>query len=566
MRCNKFVANIELINKTCELAGIERLTPDNIDTKDMAVWKSFTDSTLGIFQFESDSASAYLKQLFSDNTLKNIRENVGDIDYIDILSMANGAIRPSGDSYRHQLADGLPKDNGHDALNELFKETLGFCIFQEQIMTFLTSFANHSGAESDSVRRGLAKKEGTEQFLPKIESGFISYMVDNYGETEDHARELLQSLLKVISDASDYGFSVNHSSPYSYTGYAGAWLRYHYPLEFLTTILNVMKDEKASKIMAFANKKKFEVKPIMFGHSRADYAFNKEEGAVYKGIQSIKYLNYRVSEELYTLAQENEYDKNDWVGLVKDILDKTSAQSNQMEILITLDFFKEFGEKEVLLEIYKTMSDNKKPNFDLYPEFAPKEVDIVTEKTHKRTGVVTRKIETKTIKKPLKYSATLKEKTIIERLKNLREYEIAVRLNPPPKMSLYEQITFEREKLGYAVTTMDVSPQVSVVLELNNLQYTPKVTLYQVSTGREYVVKVKKTKFWSYDQQLLYKGDIVKVLDVTQEDGWKKEENPETGKQRWVRNPNVKELHLQKVQLLRKSKERESEQVVEESA
>src|SRR5690606_37512723 len=93
------LANIELINEVCKMAGIERLTPDNVDTNDMNVWKSLRESTLGVFQFESDTAFAYLKQLFSDETLENIRKNVGEVDYIDLLSMANGAIRPSGDSY-----------------------------------------------------------------------------------------------------------------------------------------------------------------------------------------------------------------------------------------------------------------------------------------------------------------------------------------------------------------------------------------------------------------------------------------------------------------------------------
>lgn len=45
--------NIELINETCKLAGIDRLTPDNVDIKDMNVWKSLRESTLGVFQFES---------------------------------------------------------------------------------------------------------------------------------------------------------------------------------------------------------------------------------------------------------------------------------------------------------------------------------------------------------------------------------------------------------------------------------------------------------------------------------------------------------------------------------
>src|SRR5690606_9150689 len=140
------------------------------------------------FQFESDTAYSYVKQLFSDETLENIHKNLGDnVSYIDLLSMANGAIRPSGASYRNELARGLVKDNGHPALNDALKDTLGYLIFQEQIMRFLTDFANHTGAESDTVRRGLSKKKGTEQYLPKIRDGFISYMKEHYGESEEHA-------------------------------------------------------------------------------------------------------------------------------------------------------------------------------------------------------------------------------------------------------------------------------------------------------------------------------------------------------------------------------------------
>jgi DNA polymerase III subunit alpha len=542
------LANIELINDTCKLAGIERLTPDNIDKDDIAVWKSLQDSTLGVFQFESDSAYAYLKQLFSDETLENIRSNVGEVDYIDLLSMANGAIRPSGDSYRHALAQGNPKDNGHPALNKALQPTLGYLIFQEQIMKFLAEFASHTGAESDTVRRGLSKKEGTSQYLPKIREGFVSFMKKEYGETEEHAEEILESFLKVIDDASRYGFSVNHSSPYSYTGYIGAWLRYHYPLEFLTTILNVMKDEKVSKIMAFAKNNNYKIKPISFGKSRAKYAFNREEGSVYKGIASIKYLNVKVADELYELARLKDYDRDDWVGLLADIF-LTSVDTRQMEILIRLDFFKEFGAKEVLLEVYLAMADKKKADFDTYPDFKDKTEIVIKRKRNKETKEMEEVKELKTVKTPLKYSPTLKEVTRNQRLENLRAYEKAVRDNPPRKIELYEQISYEKTNLGYAESTYpSVSGDIALVIDIQNLNYTPKVTLYQVKTGKEFVVKVNKKKFWGYnDEALLYVGDIIKVINMGEEDGWKKDGN------KWIRNSAVKELHLYKCSIVRES-------------
>lgn len=537
--------NIELINETCKLAGIERLTPDNIDTNDIEVWKSLRESTLGVFQFESASAHAYVKQLFSDETLENIRKNVGEVDYIDLLSMANGAIRPSGDSYRHELAKGVPKDNGHHALNESLKDTLGYLIFQEQIMHFLTDFANHTGAESDTVRRGLAKKKGTEQYLPKIHDGFIKHMTENYGETKEHAEEILESFLQVIADASNYGFSLNHSTPYSYIGYIGAWLRHHYPLEFLTVILNLQDDdkEKTGKIMNYAKKRGITIKPIEFGKSRSFYNFNREEQTIYKGIASIKFLNKKVAEELYELAQNNEYDRNDFTGLLKDIFEHTSVDTRQMEILIRLDFFKEFGAKEVLLEVYLTMADKKKANTVMYPEFADKEV--VEEKVNKRTGEVTTK--TKIVKRPLKYGIDLKEATKQVRLQNIRDYEKAVRANPPQKIELYEQIKFEKDNLGYAVSTYPQLPD-NVVLVLDvNTKYKPMLTLYKVKTGEEVLVKVDKKKFFINDEYLLYKGDIIQILDIENRYGWKRIDG------KWVEDKNKIEPHLNKCKTIRRA-------------
>lgn len=540
------LANIELINECCKLAGIPRLTPDNIDTKDMEVWKSLRESTLGVFQWESDSAQAYLRQLFSDDTLENIKKNMGeDVDFIEILSFANGAIRPSGDSYRHLLAQGITNDNGHPALNQSLSDTMGYLVYQEQIMRFLTDFCEHTGAESDSVRRGLAKKEGTEQFLPKIEEGFIHNMINHYGEKEEHAREILQSFLKVIDDASAYGFSVNHSSPYSFLGYAGAWLRYHYPLEFLTTVLNVMKDEKVGKIMSFAKKNNFEVKTISFGKSRAFYAFSHEEQAVYKGIASIKYLNARVAEELYVLSQNKDYDRNDWVGLLIDIYE-TSIDTRQMEILIRLDFFKEFGEKEVLLEIYLSMMDKKKANTVLYPEFG--EHTITETKINKRTKEISYK--EKIVKRPLKYDSGHNEKTIVQRLENLRAYEEAVRANPPRKIELYEQIAFEKENLGYAFSTYPtVSNALALVLDINK-KYTPILNLYRLRDGQEFRVKVAKKKFFTEDDQLLYVGDVVNVLSVEQKNGWRNIDG------KWVEDATKQDLWLEKVKIVRKSSNR----------
>ena len=267
--------NIGLIYKTCDLAGIPFLTPDNTPADDMAVWNSIKEDTTMIFQWESPSATAYLQQLFSDSTIKNIRKNNSNFSYMDLLSIGNGAIRPAGESYRDKLAQGIYQDNGHKALNEFLAPTLGYLVYQEQIIEFLHSFCGYTMGEADIVRRGFAKKTGTDKFIPKIKSGFTTTMREKYGVSEEESDKLIVNFIKVIEDASSYLFSKNHADPYSWIGYICGYLRYHYPLEFITTALNIFegKEEKSLAIINYAKKLGIKISPIKFRHSIAQYIF-----------------------------------------------------------------------------------------------------------------------------------------------------------------------------------------------------------------------------------------------------------------------------------------------------
>ena len=192
------------------------------------------------------------------------------------------------------------------------------------------------------------------------------------------------------------------------------------------------------------------------------------------------------------------------------------------------------------------MKDKKKANTKLYPEFA--EQTIVKEKINKKTKQIT--YEEKNIKKPLKYDLKHKEGTKQQRIANLYAYMEAVLESPPPKIELYEQIAFEKENLGYAYSVWEMlDEELHAVIHIDS-KYTPKITLYQLNSGIEVVVKVNKKKFWKYDEQMLYVGDIIRVLEVTEEEGWRKVNN------KWARNPLVMEKHLQKCKLIRKSKSR----------
>ena len=480
--------NIGLIYKTCDAAGIPFATPDNIPPDDIDVWNSIKEDTTMIFQWESQSATAYLKQLFSNETITKIREINPNFSYIDLLSIGNGAIRPAGESYRDRLAQGICQDNGHKALNDFLAPTLGFLVYQEQVIEFLHLFCGYSMGQADIVRRGFAKKTGTEKFIPKIKEGFQKTMYDNYNVDYETSDKLIVNFIKVIEDASSYLFSKNHSDPYSWIGYICGYLRYHYPLEFITTALNIFegKEEKSLAIIDYAKRQGIKIKPIKFRHSTAQYSFDKENNQIFKGISSIKYMNVTIADELYAL-RNNEY--STFIDLLYDIDNKTSADSRQLKILIELDFFEEFGDTNYLLhlmQLYKQFGNivqiKKEKLVDLNIDF-----EVARQYSKKETDKMFTGLEPKNL---LKYLA--KQQKIRRR-------------------TLKEKINSQIEHLGYVDIAENRYRKMLVVMSVDT-KYAPKLQMHSLKSGTMVECKIDRRTF---NKCKLEKGDIIRVVGQT---------------------------------------------------
>lgn len=480
--------NIGLIYKTCDAAGIPFATPDNIPPDDIDVWNSIKEDTTMIFQWESQSATAYLKQLFSNETITKIREINPNFSYIDLLSIGNGAIRPAGESYRDRLAQGICQDNGHKALNDFLAPTLGFLVYQEQVIEFLHLFCGYSMGQADIVRRGFAKKTGTEKFIPKIKEGFQKTMYDNYNVDYETSDKLIVNFIKVIEDASSYLFSKNHSDPYSWIGYICGYLRYHYPLEFITTALNIFegKEEKSLAIIDYAKRQGIKIKPIKFRHSTAQYSFDKENNQIFKGISSIKYMNVTIADELYAL-RNNEY--STFIDLLYDIDNKTSADSRQLKILIELDFFEEFGDTNYLLhlmQLYKQFGNivqiKKEKLVDLNIDF-----EVARQYSKKETEKMFTGLEPKNL---LKYLAK-QQKT--------------------RRRTLKEKINSQIEHLGYVDIAENRYRKMLVVMSVDT-KYAPKLQMHSLKSGTMVECKIDRRTF---NKCKLEKGDIIRVVGQT---------------------------------------------------
>ena len=343
--------NIGVINDTCKMLGIERLTPDNTDMEDMDVWRSIRDNTTLIFQWESNSAQQYMKKFMSDSTLEIARSKIPNFSMLKWMSFGNGLLRPACASFRDSVADGEFYDNGFDALNEFLSPEAGRIAMQETIMQFLVKFCGYSAAESDNVRRAIAKKKGTETLLPEIEQRFITFCSEHYEMTTEQCEEVIKPFLQIILDASAYGFSWNHSDAYSSIGYICGYLRYYYPLEFLTAALNIFGDnmDKTADITSYATKVGIKITLPKWGLSRSEYFFDREKRIIAKGLTSIKYMSAGLADELYALAQSKKY--TSFMELLADLDTKTSINSRQLDILIKLDFFSDFGNQRELLRM-----------------------------------------------------------------------------------------------------------------------------------------------------------------------------------------------------------------------
>lgn len=494
---------IELINETCKLAGIERLTPDNVDINDKAVWDSIRDDTTAIFQWEGTTGDRYIKQLLSESNIQKFKALNPNIDYMTLLSIGNGAIRPAGASYRDDLANGVIRKSGNAAIDEFMKPTFGYLVFQCQIIQFLHEYCGYTMGEADVVRRHFAKKTGTDKDIPQIKAGFAKTMAERYNMNQDESDKVIADFIQVIIDASNYLFSLNHSQPYSYEGYVSGWLRYHYPLQFLTVAMNINqgKEEKTAALTAYAHKVGIRIKSPKFRHSRSDYFCDVDENTIYKGLGSIKYMSADVAEALYSMRDMQFKNFIDVLFAIQQLEVKPDAR--QLDILVKIGYFAEFGPAKALLlgvEIFNNFSKCKTIKLDKWAEMGYN-IDMLEP-----------------------YAGKLTEKTASQ-LDNRGIVLSILRSMKMPKTTIVDKLKWQIELLGYVDgNDPNSDPNDWLILDVKTTGYgTVYCTLYNLCYGAERTYRANK-KFWTNHQ--LSKGDVIRAV-LQEKNKMKKDENGE---------------------------------------
>ena len=342
--------------------------------------------------------------------------------------------------------------------------------------------------EADVVRRGFAKKLGTGDFIPIIKNGgylngnknhyikgFIQTMKDDYGYDEEFSQKAIIEFIQVIEDASSYLFSINHSYPYSFEGYVSGYLRYYYPVEFITTALNIHSgnEEKTNKITEYAKKQNIKILPIKFRHSKDTYSPDKENNAIYKGIASVKFLNAEVAQQMYEMREQE-------FPTFIDFLKVNPCNSRQTEILIKLDFFSEFGKSQKLLdeyEIYTTYYGKKQ---------FKKEKITLDDETMSKFATSTDKM----------YKITDSEGLIKELCNRVEDKSIPIK----------ERLTAEAEYLGYIDYINPKATNYGYVLDIDT-KYSPRIKMYRLDTGETVTYKLAKK---DYNNNPISNHDLLK--------------------------------------------------------
>lgn len=331
---------VQVIRDTCRYLGRPYPKTHEIDWNDQNVWADMIRNPSGIFQFEGKFAFDSLKK-FTPHSIFD-------------MSIVTACIRPSGASYRDRLLARIPHKNPSEIIDELLSDNLGYLIYQEDTIKFLQQICGLSGSEADNIRRAIGRKQKNrlDAALPSILEGYCRKSPQPRDVAEQEAKEFLQ----IIEDSASYQFGYNHSVAYCLLGYLCAYYRYYHPLEFITAFLNnAANEEDIRNGTGYASRVGIKVTMPKWGLSKSDYFFDKEKNVIAKGLSSIKYISDGIAEELFTLSKSGAYTR--FTDLLFDIDRNTSLRTNQLDILIKIDFFSEFGNQRELLRITELFYD-----------------------------------------------------------------------------------------------------------------------------------------------------------------------------------------------------------------
>ncbi len=250
-----------------------KLDPDTFPLDDQKTYDLFQrGETVGIFQYESPGMQKHMKDLkpteFSDLIAMNALYRPGPMEYIpNFVKRKNG---------QEEISYDLPE------MEDLLKETYGITVYQEQVMLLSQKLAGFTKGEADVLRKAMGKKIFAllEQLKPK----FV-----NQGAEKGHPKAVLEKIWKDWEAFAAYAFNKSHSTCYAWIAYQTAYLKAHYPAEYMASVLsnNMNNITDVTFFMEECKRMELAVLGPDVNESNAGFTVN-DAGAVRFGLAAIK--------------------------------------------------------------------------------------------------------------------------------------------------------------------------------------------------------------------------------------------------------------------------------------
>lgn len=198
------------------------LDPDSFPLDDKKTYELFQrGETVGIFQYESVGMQKHMRNLkptvFEDLIAMNALYRPGPMEYIpDFIARKHG---------EQEITYDLPE------MEEYLQDTYGITVYQEQVMLLSQKLAGFSKGDADMLRKAMGKKIFA--LLEKLKPQFLGG-----GEERGHPREVLGKIWKDWEAFASYAFNKSHSTCYAWIAYQTAYLKAHYPAEYMAAVLS----------------------------------------------------------------------------------------------------------------------------------------------------------------------------------------------------------------------------------------------------------------------------------------------------------------------------------------
>lgn len=499
-----------LIDKIYKRIGIKQHTVNELDDivrDNQKVWDIYAKGlTIGVNQIEKASTAKKMMKYKATN--------------VSELCAFIAAIRPGFKSMYSTFERREHFEYGIAAIDKLIQTPQfpeSFILYQEMQMSIL-NYAGFPMDECYGIIKAIAKKhpEKVKPLKSKFVDGIKNRIIEEEHMTETEAKEKSLQIWQIISDSCRYSFNASHSLSMAYDSLYCAYLKAYYPYEFYEVLLEEFsgkgKKDKVSTLKA-EMLKGFNIREgeYKFGLDNRRFVADPENGVINPSLVSIKNLSQNLAENLYDFAQGNTFDN--YYSLWKALKEAKIISFDQLEILIQLDYFKDFGS---IVKIEKFMNAVK----ELYGRASFKKANLPIE--YEEIIAKYSKETDKTYSK-FNYDSALKEiwKTI-----------------PNNKTPLSTRISYENVRLGYIKSTMPKLSDNYYAISDINMKYANKtITAYRLNNGELITMKIKAKVF---DANPLNQYDIIKTLDISEEPKWGK-----TPEGEWYRKEET-ELILKK--------------------